>query len=453
MPKVVFASQTSRLDDGQNYSSERMVNTYAEMGPQGAKGPLLMRSVPGRASFATLTVPVMRRMEYVNGNIYAVSGGRLWSISEGAVVTNLAAVDDDAVTTISENGTNVTVCAAGNYYNWDGASITEPGSGRFSNHGTVAHLDHYTLITEKDGDEFEWTTLNDPTTRNATFFATNEADNDSTLKVIVSKLYAYFMGTATTEIWYNTGESNANAFTRLSGGALDRGLLAANLVTKTENGLFLIGDDKVAYLNSGAQFQAVSTGAVNEAINAETPTHTFYYEERGHRFCCIRFSGRPAWVYDMSTGLWHERSSGTAMGAWDVIDTVGAWNKWYCATTDGTIYEMGRDNHEVTDVLMRRVVSNSVVLDGTQFSVAEVEILGNFGESAIGKDVEIVFRISKDGGRTWGPEIYRNAGDLGDRTLRIVLRALGRYRDFCLEYTITDAADINIYSQANLRLN
>lgn len=453
MPKVVFATQSSRVADAANYSSERLINLYAEIGPQGAKGPMLLRSVPGRSSFVTLTVPIVRRMEFVNGNIYAASGGRLWSVSEGGVVSNLAAIEDDEVTTISENLTNVTVCSGGNYYLWTGAAISQPGSGRFTSEGTVEHLDHYTLITEKDGDEFEWTTLSDPATRVATNFATNESNNDDTLRVIVSKLYAYFLGKETTEVWYNTGEANADAFTRLSGGALDQGLLAANLVTKTETGLFLVGNDKVAYLNQSGMFKAVSTGAVNEAIDDETPSHCFYYEERGHRFCCVRFSGKPAWCYDMSTGLWHERSSGTTLGAWDVIDTVGAWNRWYCATTDGPIYKMGRDNTEVTDVLMRRAVSNSIVLDGTQFSVSEVEILGLFGESTLGRDAQIVFRISRDGGRTFGPESTYNAGDLGDRTLRVVLRALGSYRDFCIELTITDAADISIYSQANVKIS
>lgn len=453
MAKVVFATQSSRIADAADYSSERLINVYGEAGPQGAKGPLLLRSVPGRSVFANLANPIMQRMEFIDGKIYAVSGARLWSITKAGDVSNLATVADDEITTISGNGAYVTVCAGGNYYVWDGASITQPGGGRFTNEGTVDHLDHYTLITQRNGDEFEWSALNDPTTRSALNFATNESNNDKTLKVIVSKLYAYFMGEETTEIWYGTGESGADAFVRLSGGALDQGLLSANLVTKTETGLFLIGDDKVAYLNRGGQFVPVSTGTVNEAINSSTPTHCFYYEERGHRFCCIRFSDRPAWVYDMSTGLWHERSSGVDLGAWDVIDTVGAWNDWYCCTVEGVIYKMGRYNTEVTDVLMRRAVSSSIVMDGRQFSVSEVELLGNFGESDIGREARIVFRVSGDGGRTFGPEITRSLGDLGDRNIRVVLRALGRFRDFCIEYTITDVTDINMYSQVNVRLS
>lgn len=453
MTKLTFVSQSSRVEDAAGYSSERLINCYGEMGPQGAKGPLLIRSVLGRASFADTSTPVFRAMEYLNGKIYAAGGGRLWSIDSAGTVSNLEAIADDAVTTISSNGTDITVCAGKNYYLWDGTTISQPGSGRFSDEGTVEHLDHYTIITESDGDEFEWTTLNDASTRDATYFATNESHNDDTLRVMVHRLYAYFLGEERTEIWYNSGESGADAFKRLSGGVLDTGLLAANLVTKTETGLFLVGNDKIAYLLQGGEFRAISTPPVNYDIDANDPTHCFYYEDRGHRFCCIRWDDRPAWVYDMSTGLWHERSTGVAEGAWDVIATAGAFGKWYCANSSGVIYEFSRVNTDVTDPLMRRMVSRNIDLGGVQFSVAELELLGNFGDTALGQDVQIMFKLSGDSGRTWGPEIMLPAGDTGDYALRVVLRALGTYRNFAVQVTITDADDINIYSQANVRIS
>lgn len=448
MPKVTFVTQSSRSADDIGFSPERVVNMYPEAGPQGAKGVLLLRPVLGRTLFADTSTPITRAMEYLNGNIYMVSGGSLFSIAEGGTVTNVGTVGDSEVTTISSNGNYITVAAAQTYSVWDGTAMTTPGSGRITNVGSVAHLDHYTLLTEYGGDEHEWTTLTDPTTRNALYYATNESKNDDTLLVMQDGSYAWYFGEESAEVWYNTGEAGADAFTRLSGGAIDTGLMAANLAAKTEAGIFFVGDDKVAYITSGVQMQAVSTASVNQAINAETPTHCFYYEDRGHRFCVIRFDNRPAWVMDMSTGLWHERSSGVNLGAWDVIAACRGWDDWYCATTDGTVYKMDRSNTDVTSALLRTLVSSSVYVNGEYFSVNDVELLGEFGEST--SESELTICLSRDAGRTFGSPIYRSAGVLGERMTRINLRALGSYRDFSFKVEMSDAADLNIYSDANI---
>jgi len=450
MEKITFVTQSSRLADDAGFDSSRLINVYPEAGPQNGKGPVLLRSVLGREAFAATNTPIVRAMEFFNNKLYVVSGGTLFSISEGGNVDNLDVVGDSVTTTISSNGDYVTVAANGVYSVWDGTSMTTPSGGRISSVGTVAHLDHYTILTERNGDELEWTTLADPTTRDALFFATNESKNDKTLRVLSDRLYLWFFGVNSIEVWYNTGLSDANAFSRISGGALETGLLAANLATKTEAGLFFIGDDKVAYVSAGAALSPVSTPAVNEAINAETPTHCFYYEDRGHRFCVIRFANRPSWIYDISTGLWAERSTGVANGPWDVVAAVHAWGNYYCATIDGTVYKMSRTNTDITDPLRRVMVSSSLYLSGAQFSVSEAEFLGNFGEST--NDTTIMFRISRDGGRVYGPLMTRSAGKTGERELRTVLRALGRYRNFSIEVSITDATDINIYSQANVRI-
>ena len=448
MPKVTFVTQSSRLSDDPGYDPSRLVNVYAEVGPEGGKGPVLLRSVPGYTTFATTASPEMRAMEFFNNRIYAISGAKLFEITEAGVVTESATVRDDVNTTISNNGSDITMSTDGDYFVWDGVNLTMPINGRLSAIGSVAHLDHYTILTERDGDEFEWTTLADPTSRNALFFATNESKSDKTLRVLSDRLYLWFFGTESTEVWYNTGASDQDAFVRISGGALESGILAANLAVKTETGLFYIGDDRVAYVTNGATPTAISTATVNQALEGETPTHCFYYEDRGHRFCCIRFDNRPAWIYDMSTGLWHERSSGVNGGAWDIVAMVHAWNRYYGAKSDGTIYEMSRTNTDITTALVRKMVSSSLYLDGEQFSVSELEFLGRFGEEAA--QPTLMFRISKDGGRAFGP--IKTLDGSSRREIRTVLRALGRYRNFVIELTITDPLDVNIYSQANVRI-
>ena len=113
---------------------------------------------------------------------------------------------------------------------------------------------------------------------------------------------------------------------------------------------------------------------------------------------------------------------------------------------------MSRVNADVGTPLKRTAVSRSLYLDGDQFSVAELEFLARIGESDIGRDAEVIARFSSDGGRTWSLTDTRSLGDIGDRTRYAVYRALGRYRDFVVEFSITDAADISIYSDANVKV-
>lgn len=452
MPKVTFASQSSRSADNIAFSPERLLNLYPEFGPEGAKGIMLLRSVLGQTSFANLGTNTLRAMGEVNGVLYAVGGGNLYSISSGGTTSSLGAVSDDTVTTISGNGTNVTVCAGGNYYVWDGATMSEPGSGRFSSEGTVSFMDQYTIISQQSGQEFEWTTLADPATRVASQYATNESANDDTLRVLADRRELWFFGEQSTEVWYNTGQGGVNAFARLNGGALETGVLAANLAVKADAGIFFIGDDKVAYLASGLQLQPISTPAVNQAIDDSTPTHCFYYEDRGHRFFCIRFSDRPAWCYDASTGLWHERSTGVNHGAWEVIATAKAFGKWYHATSTGVIYEASRTNADVSHALRRTAISRNLYLEGNQFTVAELEFLMRLGDHTLGRDATLMLKVSRDGGRTFGSEMTLSAGGLGEFETRVIKRALGRGRQFCVDVSMTDADEITLYSDANVRV-
>lgn len=452
MTKVTFVSQSSRADDAVAFSPERLINLYPETAPEAAKGALLLRSELGQVAFAELGIGALRAMSTVNGVIYAVGSGKLFSVSSGGTVSMLAVLEDDPVTTIDGNGTDVVITANGNYYVWDGAAISQPGGGAFDNEGTVSFIDQRTIITEKDGARFEWTDVADAKSRDALNVASNESKNDNTLRVLADRRELWFFGGESIEIWYNTGQGGPDAFERINGGALETGALAAPLMVKMDYGIFFIGDDKIAYMTQGLGISPISTPAVNQSIEASTPTHCFYYEDQGHKFFAIRFSDRPAWIYDQSTGLWHERSTGVNHAPWDALATTKAFGKWFVGTATGSIREMSRVNTDVGTPLKRTAVSRSLYLDGEQFSVSELEFLARIGESDIGRDAEVIARFSEDGGRTWSLEDTRSLGDIGDRTRYAVYRALGRYRDFVVEFSITDAADISMYSDANVKV-
>lgn len=55
-----------------------------------------------------------------------------------------------------------------------------------------------------------------------------------------------------------------------------------------------------------------------------------------------------------------------------------------------------------------------------------------------GSDPQIMLRISRNGGRTWGPELWTSAGKIGQYSRRALWRRLGRGRDLVFEVSVSD---------------
>ncbi len=59
-----------------------------------------------------------------------------------------------------------------------------------------------------------------------------------------------------------------------------------------------------------------------------------------------------------------------------------------------------------------------------------------------GANPQVMMRISKDGGKTWGPERWRSAGAIGRYLTRVRwLRATGNYRNAVMEIVVSDPVD------------
>jgi len=426
------------------------VNLYPEQAAGDARTLIALRSVLGEEAFADTEVSLIRAVGFVGNTIYVAANGGLYSIDSGGSDTLLGAIADSADTTISGNGGKVTIAAGGSYYVWDGSTLSSPSGGILTSIGAVEYIEQYTILLEKDGRRFEWTDPADPETRNALYYTTADGRNDKALRAVADQRYLYIMKERSIEIWYNTGVSGSGAFVRLAGGVIDQGLKSYKLVTRFDQGLFFIGDDGVAYILAGGQLQPVSTPPVNVDIEASAPVNVGYYEDRGHKFCVIRFSDRAAWVYDLTTLLWHRRATG--QDAWDTYEIIAAWGDYYAFKNDGNVYRMVRSDADVSGALTRRMVSKPLYMGGNKFSVAEFELLARIGRSDLSRDAKAMLRVSWDGGNTWSQETERSLGDLGDYSARAVWRRLGRGVQFAVEVKVTDAADITLYSDANVRL-
>lgn len=473
MPFVEFVGQSRKDSDFKQADTSRLINCYREPTEDGHQ----IKAVLGTGQLAELSAVFMRDMQEIGGDIFAVCGGALYQVEGLGNVTNLGVVVDGE-STISGNNGDVTVAAGGTYYVWTGTALTTPSGGAFSAVGSVEFIGQDTVLTELNGRRFQWSDVADATSLNALSVATAEGRDDNIIRAVVINGFLWLLKEKSCEIWYQT----ATGYERVNGGIIDTGLKSFGLVTKFDGGAFLVGDDGIAYITNGSGLQPVSTPAVETDILQYQARRCFYYEDEGHKFCVIQFADCLSWVYDLSTGEWHNRGSGTMLNPWRVVAAVKAWGYWHVGSDMGKVLRLLRVNTDFDGPLVRKMVSRTL-RTGEMQTLSRLELYGRFGEAEAGGDVpylingavhalgvddnlilahnpnegamrepELFIRVSRDAGETWSSEKWRSLGEIGHYASRMVWRMLGRSRQFTVEVTISDAVELPIKSKALLEV-
>lgn len=476
MTSVEFIASSRRDDDATQLTPARLINMYRE--PIG-EGGFALKSVLGMQRMASLPQSISQAMEVVDGTVYAAAGGRLFSI-EGRNVSNLFAIRNASPTTISGNNGAVTVAANGEYYHWQGDVLTRPETGAITNVGSVDFIGQRTILTELRGRRVQWSAVANGQSFDGLDFASAEARDDDILRgVVINNLYWVF-GETSIEQWGLTG--GTNFISPLPGRVTDIGLLSFDLLTKIPNGAFFVGNDGIAYITDGSSMRPISSRSVETSLEESQPTHCVYYQDEGHKFCAIRFDDRPAWVYDLSANEWHERAEGATLQPWSVRHGVYSDGTSHVIAGAGDVCTLTRCNTDFGSVMVRQAVSRTLEFDGHRRSVDFFRLKPLVGRGQIGsrgvigtgqsaaagngqqegiltgrtidvRDASVLFRTSRDFGETWSRYKQRGLGALGRYYTQVVLRALGQFRQFNVEITISDPVEVPISTIAIVEIS
>lgn len=460
MAKIEFVRQSSRDSDNPQAQGERLVNLYPVPIAQGGRARFALKAVPGTTAFVSLSGVFVRAMANIptyddagrpSDRLMVVVDGGLRRIDTAGLVSLIGVIPDDEETAISGNNGAVTITAAGRYFVWSGSALLEPAAGAFGAFGAVEFLGDYTILTELNDRRFCWSDLADPETLPILNFATAEARDDTILRPMAIGGNLWIFKRTSIEIWALTGGAGPAAFTRV-GPVLETGLAGFRLVTKIPGGAFFVGDDGIAYLTGGTEdLQPISTPAVNVAIATGEPDACFYYEAYGHKFCVLRFKTRPALVFDLATGAWHERATGED-GAWGATGAAQAYGAWRVCGFAGAVRTLGPVFEDAGAPLVRRAISAPLGDGVTHFTVPMVQVMGQTGRADIGRDAAVMLRFSRDGGQTWGTWRTGVLGALGQYGARAVFRNCGRQRVLVAEVRVSDAADLTLWSAAEVQV-
>lgn len=428
--QVPFATASMRHDGEVQSTTERLINMFPEAKPDAV--PVLVRSAPGWTETSTFT-GAARAMVRAGSDIYIAAGGGLWRY-DGLTTALVGGVPDDAETTMAYNGTHVGVVSGGQYNISDGSTVSTISGGAFSAFGSIESADGYFVLTEKDGSRYACTSLNDASDIPGLFFGTADYQPDNLVAVKRNLKDVWLFGKDSIQVAQNVGGSGF-PFQAVPGMVFDIGCKSAATVVQMENSIIWVADDNtVRRSNAGV----ISTPAVSAALDRTTGNlAAFEYHFDGHIFYVLRFQDRPAWVFDVSTGAWHERSSGTRYGAFCVTASAQLGSDWYAGTCDGVLGAFGGFT-EGGSPLRREATSQAVSAGGTRFSPRMLDV-----EVTRGTGATLMAQFSRDA-ETFSRERYRDI-PAQNYNRRVTFRGLGQGREFAARMACTDNADFGIH--------
>jgi len=455
---------SSYLARSTNAAANRCVNLFPEAVSEGGKEAGYLLRAPGLELKLTVGAGPIRGLwarKSGAGSFYVVSGTKLYALSSLAgPATEVGTVSGVGPVSIADNGTQLFIACDGPSYIYNTSTsafqqITDPD---FPGAGTVYYLDGYFVFNEPDTQRIWVTSLLDGTAVDPLDFASAEGSPDGVVAIAVDHRELWVYGTDSIEVWYNAALPDF-PFERIQGAFNEIGCAAPFSIAKLDNTLFWLGADSrgagIVYKNAGYSGMRISTHAIEFAIQGYSTISdaiAYTYQQEGHAFYVLTFpTANATWVYDVSTGSWHERAgfvggeftrhrsnchcnfNGTTLVgdfengniyafSLDVFQDNGAVQKWL---RSWRALPTGRNN-------LKRTTQHSLQFD------AEAGIGLNVGQ---GSDPEVMLRWSDDGGHTWGNEHWNKMGKLGEYGYRTIWRRLGmteKLRDRVYEVSGTD---------------
>lgn len=437
-----------------NVNDQERLNLYVEVNEDAEKHVLTMYGTPGLVSTVDFGAFPSRGWYQLGNFLYVVNRDKLWRVANDGTTTELGTLDtNEGRVGISDNGLQIIIVDGPNGYILTIATdvfakivdVDFPGA------STVTFLNQRFVITEPDSGKFWCTQLLDGSSIDSLDFATAEYAPDELVRCMADSGQLYLFGTTTTEIWGDSGAVDF-PYSKVGGGAVEWGLEARWSLAKYMNSLAFLGKNRLGQVQVCVMVGAQVVPISNPQLDAELTSYGdmsnatgFAYMVNGHPFYQINFpSAMRSWLYDGQSKSWSRlESSG---GLHRVQGAVRLLESIYGADyANGKLYRIEPD--EYTDdgqAIARQFISrHQSIGDFSRIAELWIEMESGAGlQMSQGTDPQMMMQISRDGGHTWGNELWRSFGRVGQYIRRAVWRRLGRSRDWTFKFRITDPVKV-----------
>lgn len=321
---------------------------------------------------------------------------------------------------------------------------------------TVAFLSGRFVINISQSSRFYVSDLYDGLSWDALNFANAEASADPIIAVWANNGQLILFGSKSTEYWGDSGTLDF-PFSAIQGTATEWGLAATWSVAKYDNSVAMLvknrmGQVMVAQLN-GYLPKKISNPDIDSILNGYTVINdasSYSYMLGGHPMFVINFDNAQAsWLYDGSTGIWsqlksfertrHRAEFGTAFLNYTLVADY----------ENGNLYSLTDEEYTDNGEQIESIVTSQTVadqnLDILTIDKFRVDMEVGLGSVSV-EEPQIGLRVSRDNGKTWGNEVFRDIGPIGTYRNMVDWTRLGSARNFVFQLRVTDPFPFTLIS-------
>jgi hypothetical protein len=447
----------------QNASPQKAINCFLEAGADSAQNALY--GTPGTVLRVTIGSGTIRGAIVSNSYAWFVSGNTVYRIASDYTTLNCGTIlTGFGNVSIAANDTQIIIVDGRSGYIVETAfnSVTEISDPDFPRGVTQAtYQDGYFIVAGNGtGSFFINQTPNVGTVWNALDYASAEGSTDPTVAIISDHRELWLIGSDSAEVWVNTGNVNF-PFERSGNVFVEHGCGAPFTLDKLDNTVFWLGADSrgagIVWKANGYVPQRISTHAVEYAIQSYSrvdDAFSFTYQMEGHAFYVLTFpTGNATWVFDVSTGEWHQRAwlepGSESLDRWrpschvffNGKHLVGDWE-------NGNVYSLEMDVYTDNGNPIKRV-RTAMTMSTNQLRQFFYKLQINM-ETGIGDlttaDPKLMLRYSNDSGHTWSNYQTCSLGAIGEYSKRAIFRRMGSGRNRVWEISMTDPVKFAVFS-------
>ena len=435
-------------------TAQSHTNVYAEISVDADKSNIAFYGTPGLVLFADFGDTPHRGAIAVGDFIYTVHRGTFWELNNAGVRVNRGSLNTTSGRVqMTYNGPQIEIVDGVNAYCYTIATnaFQVIASALFANPIDATFQDGYGINCFLNSGQFQISSSYGFLTYDGLEFATAESNPDGLVRVIADHGELVLFGTGTTEFWGNSGQLDF-PYTNLRGTTIEYGLAARLSVTKYNDSLIGLFKNPMGQVNVlqlvGHSVRRVSTDEIDYIINnydSVADATGYAYMLGGHPMYQINFPTEgKSWLYDGASGLWTILESGLNGGRHRGEFLVDYLNKPRIFDYEnGRIYTMDADAYTDNGTpIKRQLRAKHFFKDFKRVTVQRLNLDFETGVGLIsgqGEDPQVMLRVSRDNGHTWGAELWRSIGKIGKYLTRVFWTRLGSSRDFVFEITVTDS--------------
>ena len=326
---------------------------------------------------------------------------------------------------------------------------------------TPIYLDSYGIFPKSNTQRFYISNSEDFSQINALDYASTNAFPDNLVCGVAINEEIFFIGSYTTELWYDTGASPF-PLQRRPNLLIHWGTSAPfTLATASNNSLFWLAQNidggRVVVEMNNYSVQIISDQTLNDKLQSYgyiDDAFGFIVEWTGKKFYFLTIpSADVTWVYDYDAKVWRQRTTlrtkedikdkdyveGRYLASCHVYHNgehyIGDWKSGKIYQLSSTYYQDG------TMPIINEATSAPLHINLDRMSIHSLQPVFQAATSlpsGQGSDATVMLRYSKDGGYTWSSEIRKPLGKIGETLRRCKFNKLAYGRSIIFNIRISD---------------